>query len=342
MSETNSSISTVQARPAASGRDIAALIFGILVPIVGLILALIGRSASRKAGQPPSVIAVAALIVSSVLSGLWLIGLTIAGLGAALFFARGASAPIPMDTAPPASVHSSSEVVMTVHSSSGSPLTDADYSAVREVIDYRLANAGVTSNAVYLTGGEVHVGFGDDVDSDGVTAAARALDGDYRADFLPVIEAGACNPTLYPNDLGFAGQSYVCDNDATEGLLLGNSALSGDTIAKVTSLESTNSAGVSTGTWAVMIDFDEAGTAAFANLTRSLVNAGPGHDRLAIMLDGQLLSAPTVTSEITGGQVQISGNFSEADTEALARQLELAARGLVFEVSSSTISTNGE
>ena len=43
---------------------------------------------------------------------------------------------------------------------------------------------------------------------------------------------------------------------------------------------------------------------------------------VAIVLDGYVYSAPTIQSEITGGQSQISGNFSAQDTQDLANVLK--------------------
>jgi protein-export membrane protein SecD len=46
---------------------------------------------------------------------------------------------------------------------------------------------------------------------------------------------------------------------------------------------------------------------------------------LGIFLDGQLISAPTVQSKITGGTAVISGNFTLEETKTLARRLNAGA-----------------
>jgi len=46
---------------------------------------------------------------------------------------------------------------------------------------------------------------------------------------------------------------------------------------------------------------------------------------LGIFLDGQLISAPTVQSKITGGTAVISGNFTLAETKTLAQRLNAGA-----------------
>ncbi len=66
----------------------------------------------------------------------------------------------------------------------------------------------------------------------------------------------------------------------------------------------------------IQITFTDAGAKRFAKVTRQ--NIGK---RLAIIIDGRLYSAPTIRSEIRGGQAEISGNFSEQEANNLAAKL---------------------
>ena len=61
---------------------------------------------------------------------------------------------------------------------------------------------------------------------------------------------------------------------------------------------------------------DSQGAAAFAEVTRE--NIG---NRLAIVLDGDLYSAPVIRSEIPGGSGEISGNFSIQEAYELVNAL---------------------
>jgi len=54
----------------------------------------------------------------------------------------------------------------------------------------------------------------------------------------------------------------------------------------------------------------------FAKVTRR--NAGR---QLAVVINGRLYCAPTIMAEITGGSAEITGNFSEEETEAIAAAL---------------------
>ena len=76
------------------------------------------------------------------------------------------------------------------------------------------------------------------------------------------------------------------------------------------------------GGWEVGLDFTSEGGKIFADLTGEIaemsdpVTGLPG--RLAVVLDGQLESAPTVRERIDGGSAVISGNFSYKEAKLLS------------------------
>jgi preprotein translocase subunit SecD len=67
----------------------------------------------------------------------------------------------------------------------------------------------------------------------------------------------------------------------------------------------------------IMFELNPEGTALFAEVTRD--NIG---QRLAIVLDGELCSAPRIVSEIAGGRGMIEGNFQIKEAVELANALE--------------------
>lgn len=71
---------------------------------------------------------------------------------------------------------------------------------------------------------------------------------------------------------------------------------------------------------AVSFSFKAAGAKEFATATRENVGR-----RLAIMLDGKVISAPTINSPITGGQGIITGNFTVQSANDLALLLRSGA-----------------
>ena len=70
----------------------------------------------------------------------------------------------------------------------------------------------------------------------------------------------------------------------------------------------------------VSIRFDSGGSSTFAKVTAQ--NVGK---RFAMVLDGKVLSAPSINEPILGGSAQISGSFSVASANALAISLRSGA-----------------
>jgi preprotein translocase subunit SecD len=85
----------------------------------------------------------------------------------------------------------------------------------------------------------------------------------------------------------------------------------------------------------VDMKFNDEGADAFAEVTRSMTNAGQitGEvQRLAIVLDGSVESAPTVKEEIPDGNAEITGTFTMAEVEELALVLQTGALPVELEV----------
>ncbi|QQR55215.1 protein translocase subunit SecF [Candidatus Peregrinibacteria bacterium] len=70
----------------------------------------------------------------------------------------------------------------------------------------------------------------------------------------------------------------------------------------------------------VSITFDEEGGKIFEELTGRNINKS-----IAIFVGGELISAPTVQAQISGGQAQISGSFTIEEAQELARDLNTGA-----------------
>jgi preprotein translocase subunit SecD len=80
--------------------------------------------------------------------------------------------------------------------------------------------------------------------------------------------------------------------------------------------------------WAVDLKFDGDGTDELTNISRTLYGT---EKQFAIVLDGQVISAPTMNGVITNGQAQITGNFTEAEATSLATGLKYGALPIAFE-----------
>ena len=85
-------------------------------------------------------------------------------------------------------------------------------------------------------------------------------------------------------------------------------ALTGESITNAQAFPDTQQGG-----YLVSISFDRRGSDIFARVTRDNLKK-----RLAIILDGKIHSAPVLQVEITGGQAQITGDFSLIEANDLA------------------------
>ncbi len=70
----------------------------------------------------------------------------------------------------------------------------------------------------------------------------------------------------------------------------------------------------------ITLDFNAEGSKLFADLTRNNIGLP-----IAILLDGEMLSAPVVREEIRDGKAEISGQFTVEEAKTLARDLNLGA-----------------
>ena len=86
--------------------------------------------------------------------------------------------------------------------------------------------------------------------------------------------------------------------------------------------------------WAVDLSFNTLGADLFASATTYLATQTTPMNQFAIVLDGKVISAPSVSGEIAGGNAQITGSFTQQSATDLANVLKYGALPLTFEVSS--------
>lgn len=120
----------------------------------------------------------------------------------------------------------------------------------------------------------------------------------------------------------------TCNREMTEKYLLGPTLIVGDKLT-------TASAGIPQNDvrWVVSLQFNDEGTKQFAAVTKALSAQTEPKNRFAIVLDSQVISAPTTVS-IPDGRAQIEGSFNQATASELANILKYGALPLAFEVSS--------
>jgi len=79
--------------------------------------------------------------------------------------------------------------------------------------------------------------------------------------------------------------------------------------------------------WVVSLEFNGEGTEAFSEISQGLFGT---EKQFAVVLDGQVLSAPTMNALILNGQAQIEGNFTQATATSLATGLKFGALPIAF------------
>ncbi|MEJ5888283.1 protein translocase subunit SecD [Pseudokineococcus marinus] len=128
----------------------------------------------------------------------------------------------------------------------------------------------------------------------------------------------------------------TCDQTGSAKYLLGPVELTGSDLTGAASQPATNDQGFSTGGWVVTMDFTRAGGDAFAEITSRISQLPSPQDQFGIVLDGLVISAPSVNGPIPGGQARIddggSGTFTQESTQTLANQLRFGSLPVSFEV----------
>lgn len=126
----------------------------------------------------------------------------------------------------------------------------------------------------------------------------------------------------------------ACDFEMGTKYILGPLEISGDQIDSADHGMASTPTGVASSQWVVNISFEDEGSDAFREVTQRLTGMNPPQNQFAILLDGQIVSAPASQAVITDGRAQISGTFDEQRAAQLAEQLEYGALPISFEVES--------
>jgi preprotein translocase subunit SecD len=90
--------------------------------------------------------------------------------------------------------------------------------------------------------------------------------------------------------------------------------------------------------WVVNLEIGGDGKSAFTAISKALVGS---ERQFAIVLDGSVISAPTMDGLITNGQAQISGNFNDTTANNLATSLKFGALPISFDDKSTQTETIG-
>lgn len=135
----------------------------------------------------------------------------------------------------------------------------------------------------------------------------------------------------------------ACDREGTSKYVLAPVEVVGQDVNGARAELAQNTGGL--GGWQVSLNFNGDGTRKFADLTRKVWELPPPQSQVAVVLDGLVVSAPVIQGPITGGQAQITGNFTQEESQDLANVLQYGALPVAFdlgEVNTVSPSLGGE
>ncbi|MEZ4988457.1 MAG: protein translocase subunit SecDF [Saprospiraceae bacterium] len=146
---------------------------------------------------------------------------------------------------------------------------------------------------------------------------------------------------LFPTDVRFHYSrdpfiSTLTEGDSDEGMEMyevyaikmprgGEARLSGDHVTNASAQPDPQSSQI-----AVSLNMDNTGAKTWAQMTTEA--ASNGNREIAILLDGEVVSAPRVNEAITGGASQITGNFSLEEATDLASILQVGKLPVTTEI----------
>ena len=230
-------------------------------------------------------------------------------------------------------------VVLSAQSTDGEDVTKEDMEKSRAIIESRVNALGASEATVQVQGNDqilVQIpGLSDPetalatIGKTGKLEFARA-DSFTEADDQAAIKNGTyMQQSSVTDDFG---NSFKTGKTTYRSVDPGTYTplITGENITRVT----VDKASETSQYYAVNISLDSAGTQAFADATRDLA---PTNGQIVIILDGQIQSAPAVQSEITGGQVSITGNYTLEEAQSLQTVLESGSLPVSFHYEQSQV-----
>jgi preprotein translocase subunit SecD len=119
----------------------------------------------------------------------------------------------------------------------------------------------------------------------------------------------------------------ACDRTGTSKFILAPAEVLGRQVSKAAAGIDTQAGNV----WTVSLTFNGEGTKAFAALTSRVTSLASPQNQVAIVLDGLVVSAPSINEAIPSGNAQITGNFTQVEAQDLANVLKYGALPLAFD-----------
>ncbi|MFE1764916.1 protein translocase subunit SecD [Streptomyces angustmyceticus] len=127
----------------------------------------------------------------------------------------------------------------------------------------------------------------------------------------------------------------ACKEDGAQKYVLGPVAVEGTDVSSAKAVfDSQQGQG-----WIVQMDFTSEGGKKFGDITGKLATKTPPQNQFGIVLDGAVVSSPSVDKAIMGGGATISGGFTQQSAEDLGNMLSYGALPLSFKIDDETTVT---
>lgn len=211
-------------------------------------------------------------------------------------------------------------VIMKASKTDGSQPTGEDMATATAIVQNRVNSLGASETTVQQQGTDSIL-----IQIPGATNADQAIQTIGQTgllEFVRLDEIGDADALAKIS----AGTTDVKLKEGTY-----TSFMDGSHISRVTVSQASNSA---TGAYSVNVTLDDEGSKIFADVTKELA---PTKGQIAIVLDGVVSSAPSVQSEITGGEVSITGNFTLEKAQSLKTVLDSGSLPVTLTYSESRV-----
>ncbi|MCK5891213.1 MAG: protein translocase subunit SecD [Aeromicrobium sp.] len=166
----------------------------------------------------------------------------------------------------------------------------------------------------------------------GETQTPAALPAEYQ-DAVAALQQQAQAFVCSPGELSVVDTPdepiVTCDPKTGEVMVLSPAVIGGSHVKDANAAIPQNTA-----QWVVDIELDGEGSDTFDTVTEALT---PAQGRFAVVLDGEVITAPTSNAHITNGKAQISGSFTQETAVDLANQLKYGALPLTFVVNGVSV-----
>lgn len=167
-------------------------------------------------------------------------------------------------------------------------------------------------------------------------SADEAAAADLQAKFAALDCSNEAQRTAVAKDVKPEDPTLACGqrNGAWGKWVLGPAQVNGQDVKDAQGIIDTQR-----GMWIVTMQFTDRGADKFAKITGELAAKQAPQNQFAIVLDGDVISDPSVSQALTGGSAEISGGFTQQSAQDLGNMLSYGALPLSFQEDSVTTVT---